>query len=93
MGDIDRDTQEHRSMDLFAYRELASDPGSPTHPALAVLVECASGPPTRTSFSRGSSGGPFPIILPSRARLAAGPAPLGTTGANLVMSTRAISWD
>lgn len=37
-GYIDRDTQEHRSLDIFAFRKLATD--GDVRPCLVLLVEC-----------------------------------------------------
>lgn len=37
-GYIDRDTKEHRSLDVFAFKALGA--GSDVHPRLALLVEC-----------------------------------------------------
>jgi hypothetical protein len=37
---IDRDAQKPRSLDLWAYLSLATDPESPYHPELVLLIEC-----------------------------------------------------
>lgn len=37
-GYIDRDTQEHRALDIFAFKELPGD--SPAKPKLVLLIEC-----------------------------------------------------
>jgi hypothetical protein len=39
-GYIDRDSGDHRSLDIFAYRKLRPEPGSLLYPAIALLVEC-----------------------------------------------------
>ena len=39
-GYIDRDTQEHRSLDVFAFKNLSDDRGVKVQPSLALLIEC-----------------------------------------------------
>jgi len=39
-GYIDRDTQEHRNLDIFAYHSLADDLNLPVQPSLVLLIEC-----------------------------------------------------
>jgi hypothetical protein len=37
---IDRDTKEHRSLDVFAYRSLSVDREASVQPSLILLIEC-----------------------------------------------------
>jgi len=39
-GFVDRDTQEHRNLDVFAYHPLADDKSLSVQPSLALLIEC-----------------------------------------------------
>lgn len=39
-GYIDRDTQEHRSLDIFAYHSLMDDQNISVQPSLVLLIEC-----------------------------------------------------
>lgn len=39
-GYLDRDTNEHRSLDLFGYRNLAQGAGGIVRPGLVILAEC-----------------------------------------------------
>lgn len=39
-GYIDRDTKEHRSLDVFAYKKLGSSMAAPVQPNIALLIEC-----------------------------------------------------
>lgn len=39
-GYIDRDSKEHRSLDVFGFKELAKGNTSPVSPGLVLLIEC-----------------------------------------------------
>jgi hypothetical protein len=39
-GYIDRDTEEHRSLDVIAFKDLCTDPTSAIKPSMLVLAEC-----------------------------------------------------
>lgn len=39
-GYIDRDSKEHRSLDIFAFKSLIEDQASSVQPSLVLLVEC-----------------------------------------------------
>jgi hypothetical protein len=39
-GYIDQDSEEHRSLDVLAYRRLQSDKGDSIQPGLQLLIEC-----------------------------------------------------
>lgn len=39
-GYIDRDSKDHRALDIFAYKRLCEDNESPIQPNLVLLIEC-----------------------------------------------------
>jgi hypothetical protein len=39
-GYLDRDTQDHRTLDLHAFRNFDAEPGATVQPGLVLLVEC-----------------------------------------------------
>src|SRR5262249_9342915 len=55
-GYIDRDTHDHRALDVFASRRLFNDSSQRTLPALAMLIECKRTTHAHIFFQRITGG-------------------------------------